>query len=153
MRTWIRPLPPMSLERFRFLCAPIRECAFSSVTHCHPEPCSCTPQSNTGFAGTPVWAKDLAGCFGRNCWWRLFGQAPLAFGPKSLTSSISVGNIAGDPSPKSRAQDDRVLKFGNTIHMDESESTSGLVPAAESPCRSYFNPTNPFASFTSFAGS
>ena len=86
--------------------------------HSHPEPCSSTPQSNSGFAGTPVWAKDLAGCFGRNCWWRLFGQAPLASWPKSLSSGISVGNIPGDPSPKRGAQDDSTLKMGKSICMD-----------------------------------
>ena len=64
-----------------------------------------------------------------------FRPAPLAFGPKSLTSSVSVGNIPGDPSPKpgpakpvllcgwkSRAQDDSALKVGNSLRMEHTKN-------------------------------
>ena len=51
-----------------------------------------------------------------------FRPAPLASGPKSLTSSAFVGHIPGDPSPKRGAQDDSVLKVGNSIPMDGTKT-------------------------------
>ena len=58
----------------------------------------------------------------------LVDAAPLTSGPKSLTGSISVGNIPGDPSDKSRAQDDSVLKVGNSIYVYDTKNSTASVP-------------------------